>query len=148
MPNFFSFPAWKCSQFSPKTSQKSPHCLPKRVRYVLVLVSLNSDLCSALVTAVLYTTWYYTGQNYNSTRQCNKFTQENESETAVCKMSFICLSLNVSLTCVKSCPSSRFASCERRLWTTMWASSMTVLKKRRVGSWASRSTINSMNRSQ
>ena len=42
------------SQFSPKSSQKTPHTSPDRERYeVSILVSLHSDICSDSVTVVL-----------------------------------------------------------------------------------------------
>ena len=57
----------KHGQFSAKYPQETSHSLPVRARYEVYFVRLNSDLCSASVTAMMYVISYYTGLCYNST---------------------------------------------------------------------------------
>ena len=56
------------NQFSPISSQLTPHISPVRARYGVSIVNTYSDLCSASVTRVLYAISCYIGLRYNSTR--------------------------------------------------------------------------------
>ena len=59
---------WECSQFSPKSSQKTPNSLPIRMRCRVPFVYLNSDLYSASFTATLQAASCYIGLRYKGTR--------------------------------------------------------------------------------
>ena len=48
------------SQFSPKSSQQTPHSFPMRARHGVHFVSINLTLCSAAAAAELYVRSCYT----------------------------------------------------------------------------------------
>ena len=55
---------------SQTSSRKTPHSSPVRARYGVSLVSINSYLCAASITAALYVISFYIGPRCNDTPQC------------------------------------------------------------------------------
>ena len=60
--------AFKCGQFSPKSSQKTPHSSPVRARHGMSFVNITSDAYFASVNVVPYAESCYVGPHYNGTR--------------------------------------------------------------------------------
>ena len=56
------------NQFSPKSSQNTPHSSPLETRYEVSFIRLSYNLCSISATTVTLKKSFYTGLCYNCTR--------------------------------------------------------------------------------